>query len=526
MREAINTSVLIIDDEEIVRDNMEEILAPRHLAYEDEEMEMAASILFDDAPKPLVAIRKATTPDFEVSKASNGMDGVDMVRKAIAKGKPYAVIFLDMRMPGWDGLETAMEIRKYDKQVEIIFITAFSDHSIDEIVNKAGQNVGYHCKPYASEEIIQLATKAITDYSRLRNLEDLMSAISSFSLNEHQLQPLLRNILDQLTHYIGSGIAVLGKLHADYIYETIYSVGAVEANIDTGKLIALAKNHELGSEEVLQMDELVLARMEHYTVFALLEKYDKLKTEKLYLLKLFVQSASKAIRNAELHEKLLQQEKLSAIGNAVSMVVHDLRSPINNIGMLTEMMRGEGNKSEWLDMIDQCGVQASEIFGDFMDFIKGAAIQKTSVSLNNIVDNAIQAAKAYHEDAIKILMYQDVPDNVVIGGDESKLKRCIINLLTNSVDILLGYKVTNPRINIHVKPDRNYDNIHILIQDNGPGIPEKIIRNVFDPFVTSHKTGGTGLGLAIVKQYITAHGGSITAENDHGALFSITLPTV
>ncbi|RYD55345.1 MAG: hybrid sensor histidine kinase/response regulator [Sphingobacteriales bacterium] len=526
MRDAINTSVLVIDDEEIVRDNIEEILAPKHHAYHDEEMDLAASILFDDAPNTIIVTRKSNIPNFEVSKAPNGMEGVDMVRKAIAAGKPYAVIFLDMRMPGWDGLETAMEIRKYDKQVEIIFITAFSDRSIDEIVSKAGQNVGYHCKPYASEEIMQLATKAVTDYAKLRNLESLMDAIASLSLKEHQLQPLLRNILDQLTHYIGSDMAVLGKLHADDVYEKVYSVGAVDAHVNIEELVSLVRDRNLASEEVIQYGEVVLARMENYAIFALLEGRDKLKTEKLYLLRLFVQSAAKAIRNAELNEKLLQQEKLSAIGSAVGMVIHDLRSPINNISMLTEMMRSEGYDSELLNMVDQCGVQASEIFNDFMDFIKGASIKKQSVNLNDIVDNAIRVAKAHHEDAIRILMYQDVPDNIVLGGDESKLKRCIINLLTNAVDVLLAYRVANPRIDVRVWPDKEYENVNITIYDNGPGIPEQIIRNVFEPFVTSQKTGGTGLGLAIVKQYITAHGGTIAAENEHGALFHITLPTI
>ncbi len=89
------------------------------------------------------------------------MEGLELVKKSVAAGSPYAVIFLDMRMPGWDGMETAEQIRKFDTKAEIIFVTAFSDNSIDDIVAKAGQNVGYHCKPYASEEITQLATKAV-----------------------------------------------------------------------------------------------------------------------------------------------------------------------------------------------------------------------------------------------------------------------------------------------------------------------------------------------------------------------------
>jgi len=78
-----------------------------------------------------------------------------------------------------------------------------------------------------------------------------------------------------------------------------------------------------------------------------------------------VLNAAKAIRNAELREKLLQKEKLSAVGKAMSMMMHDLRSPIKNIKAMTDMMRLDNIKSEWLDMIDECGRQASEIFEDF-----------------------------------------------------------------------------------------------------------------------------------------------------------------
>ena len=64
----------------------------------------------------------------------------------------------------------------------------------------------------------------------------------------------------------------------------------------------------------------------------------------------------------------------------------------------------------------------------------------------------------------------------------------------------------------------------ITIRDNGPGIHPEITKTLFEPFVTKQKSNGTGLGLAIVKQYIIAHGGEIKVENDHGAVFTITLP--
>jgi CheY-like chemotaxis protein len=275
MKEVINTAILVIDDEEMVRDNIEEILVPPANDAELESVRNAASILFD-TPKPLLAPRNNNIPVFTVDKASNGMQGLEMVIKSLENGHPYAVIFLDMRMPGWDGLETAQRIRKYDSKAEIIFVTAFSDHSIEDIVEQAGQNVGYHCKPYASEEIVQLATKAVTDYNKLRNLERLIDVISSISLDEQQLTSLLRNILDQLAGYVDTDMALMGRLYDDYTYEKIFSIGALEESINLDELIARVKKVHIGREEVVQIEEVVLARVDNYLIFAALKKQEKL----------------------------------------------------------------------------------------------------------------------------------------------------------------------------------------------------------------------------------------------------------
>lgn len=521
MKEAANASVLVIDDEEMVRDNIEEILVPRKKSAEVESAELAASILFDSPSTlaPPQAVRHV--PNFTVDKAANGMEGVEMVKKAMAAGRPYAVIFLDMRMPGWDGMETAVQIRKYDSKAEIIFVTAFSDNSITDIVAKAGQNVGYHCKPYASEEITQLATKAVSDYNKLRNLENLIGVISSISLDEQQLTPLLQNVLDQLATYVETDMALLGKLHENNNYEKIFSIGAVEEKLNIKELIGKVMVATVGNGEVTQIEEVVLARLDNYTIFAVLKKEEKLKTEKLYLLKLFVLNAAKAIRNAELREKLIQKEKLSAIGKAVSMMMHDLRSPIKNIRQLTDLMRDDGVQSEWLDMIDQCGIQASEIFEDFLDFIRETPVQKTPVRLDKIVEEGVGLAEAKNTKG-KVTIRKAIPSDLTVPGDESKLKRCVMNLVSNAIDALLDNNISGPCVDITaiVQGDR----VVLVTRDNGRGIPSDLIRTLFAPFVTRDKANGTGLGLAIVKQYISAHGGEITAKNDNGAVFTISLP--
>jgi two-component system NtrC family sensor kinase len=522
MRDAANTAVLVIDDEEMVRDNIEEILVPRKNNSAN-DIGQAASILFDAPAQALLTPRTSNIPNFTVHKAANGMEGLELVKKSVTNGTPYAVIFLDMRMPGWDGMDTAVEIRKFDTKAEIIFVTAFSDRSIDDIIARAGQNVGYHCKPYASEEITQLATKAVTDYNKLRNLEKLIEAISSISIEEGHLNSLLRNILDQLATYVETDMALLGKLHDDFVYEKLFSIGAIEEKINLDELIAKLKVTPVVDGEVVQLDDVVFARLDNYTIFAVLKKAEKLKTEKLYLLKLFVLNAAKAIHNAELKEKLMQKEKLSAVGKAVSMMMHDLRSPIKNIKVLTDMMRPELPENEYLDMIDECGVQASEILEDFMDFIKETPVKKLPVNVERIIEEGIKLAEARNANG-KVTINKNIPANLVVGGDESKLKRTIMNLVNNAVDALLDHKIVEPRIDISAVADEKLNRAIITIRDNGLGIPNDIMKTLFDPFVTKQKANGTGLGLAIVKQYITAHGGEIKVGNDTGAVFTISLP--
>jgi len=216
---------------------------------------------------------------------------------------------------------------------------------------------------------------------------------------------------------------------------------------------------------------------------------------------------------------------LSAVGNAVSMMMHDLRTPIKSISLLTEFMRQENIESKWLGMIDECGTQASEIFEDFLDFIKESPVKKLPVDVNKIIEEGIKLAEARNVKA-QVAIHKNIPSGLLVPGDESKLKRSIMNLVNNAMDALLDNKVPDPCIEISALSLPDASQVLITIRDNGPGIPEVISKTLFEPFITKKKNNGTGLGLAIVKQYITAHGGAIKVENDRGAIFTINLPAL
>jgi len=228
-----NSRVLVIDDEETVRESFREILSPkRELDSNLQSLSQAAAKLFGESAA--CNIPKSGSPGiivFELDEAATGKDGFAMVQKACAEHRPYAAIFVDMRMPGWDGLETVLQIRTIDKRAEIIFVTAYSDYSIEEIVSRAGANVSYYCKPFSIEEIEQLATKLVYEWNKTNNLEDLITVISQIRGQQWQVDALLQNILGQVSDILGSKSALLA-IHKNNRYDIIAATGVLCGGTD------------------------------------------------------------------------------------------------------------------------------------------------------------------------------------------------------------------------------------------------------------------------------------------------------
>ena len=519
----IKSRLLIIDDEEIVRDSIREILTPEEEDNFSLDLGEASADLFGDTQEVIERNPRSLHPHFDIVEAKNGEEGLQRVKESLEANEPFNVIFIDMRMPGWDGLTTCVEIRKIDPKAQISFITAFTDRSIDEIIKLAGGDVGYLSKPFIPEEILQLATKRLYDWARLTNLEKLLEIIGEIGLGTTQLKTLLTNILHQIADYIGSDYAVLGKLEADGFEEiSVMGIGKERIKIDV-----LSEKIDLKAIHDIQYTEgLLVCPLEQYYILAVPSKPELFNQEKIYLLRLFVENAVRAIHNSELNEELLKREKLSAVGQAISMVMHDIRNPIahlTNIGQLIQMNPGDSSQNETMaQLILKSTDNALNIITDVLDFTKNASIHKKEITLKNWLDEIISRLKGrdgFETVDINITGMQDA----TIELDPKKMDRVIINLVNNSVEALVDNKTEAPRVEINISEDDA--NLILKIRDNGPGIPEEIKAKLFEAFVTKNKVDGTGLGLAIVKQIIDAHKGFIKLNDPElGAEFEIGLP--
>lgn len=166
---------------------------------------------------------------FRVDNAEQGEEGYELIRQARDAGRPYAVVFIDMRMPpGWDGIKTAREIRRICPLTEIVIVTAFSDASLTEIVSKVGftDRLLYLKKPFESEEICQLADSLVMRWNLEHRLtcfmhileellEQLVEAAFSEELNDMPL--FLKKVLERLGALIGTADIFLAETDGERV---------------------------------------------------------------------------------------------------------------------------------------------------------------------------------------------------------------------------------------------------------------------------------------------------------------------
>jgi CheY-like chemotaxis protein len=146
-----NRRVLVVDDNATIHEDFRKILSNDSPA--DNALENLESAFFEAPSSP------AQPEGFEIDSAFQGQEALAKVQHAVAAGHPYALAFVDMRMPpGWDGVETLARLWKVDPNLQVVICTAYSDYSWDEILRQLGNrsNLAVLKKPFDNIEVIQL----------------------------------------------------------------------------------------------------------------------------------------------------------------------------------------------------------------------------------------------------------------------------------------------------------------------------------------------------------------------------------
>jgi two-component system NtrC family sensor kinase len=164
-----NRRILLVDDNPSIHEDFRRLLAPPDA--EASSLDAEAEALFGGTMTPFVAEPCTAMLNFELDSAMQGQEGLARVQAALAAGRPYALAFVDMRMPpGWDGLTTISKLWELDARLQVVICTAYSDRSWDEIQRTLTARDRWLVlkKPFDKVEVLQLAQALTEKWNRER----------------------------------------------------------------------------------------------------------------------------------------------------------------------------------------------------------------------------------------------------------------------------------------------------------------------------------------------------------------------
>ncbi|MBN1256430.1 MAG: ATP-binding protein [Planctomycetes bacterium] len=228
---------------------------------------------------------------------------------------------------------------------------------------------------------------------------------------------------------------------------------------------------------------------------------------------------------AELQEQLRHADRLATIGQLAMGVAHELNEPLGNILGFAQLVKKAPGIPESviqdIGKIETASLHAREIIKKLLVFARQLPPVKTIVDLNKVIIDGLFFLEARCAKAGIDLQCMLSPELPKIIADPAQLNQVLVNLVVNALQAMPeGGK-------LKVSTSAQDEQVSLLVEDNGIGMEEEILKQIFMPFFTTKDVGeGTGLGLPVAHGIITAHGGTITVESTpkQGTRFEIRLP--
>jgi nitrogen fixation/metabolism regulation signal transduction histidine kinase len=232
---------------------------------------------------------------------------------------------------------------------------------------------------------------------------------------------------------------------------------------------------------------------------------------------------------------LIQAQRNAAWGEVARRLAHEIKNPLTPIQLAAERLRHKYLKkmpekdADVLDRSTHTIVQQVESLKEmvkaFSDYARMPELQLENLDLNSIIDEVLDLYRN-SDSRVRFEVELD-PSMPHIEADAGRVRQVLHNLFKNALEAMDYARDSRVRISTRCAQEYSCHYVELKIEDNGPGIPDEMFDQLFDPYVTT-KPRGSGLGLAIVKKIVEEHGGMLWAENNTvgGATIIIRLPVV
>ncbi len=241
---------------------------------------------------------------------------------------------------------------------------------------------------------------------------------------------------------------------------------------------------------------------------------------------------SEVEKNREKELIMLQQSRYAQMGQAISMIAHQWRQPLNNLSVINQTLylkckKGTLSESELREFKDKATIQIqqmSKTIDDFRDFFKPRK-EKSIFSFSSVIESLLDIVKPIY-DKHNIVLESNLKDDMYIDGYSNELAQATLNILYNAKDALVENRDDNRVVNVSMSYKDDF--VTLSIYDNAGGIPDDIIEHIFEPYFSTKGKNGTGIGLYMSKIIVQKHmNGELKVKNHKdGVLFEMTFKRV
>ena len=550
-----NHRVLVIDDNKAIHDDLRKILLGE--VDTQEHLQDDETLLFGMKTLPIVR--------FEIDSAYQGQEGLAKLEQSLAEGRPYALAFVDVRMPpGWDGVETITRLWKLCPNLQTVICTAYSDYSWTDIRRRLGRsdNLLILKKPFDNLEVIQLAHTLTRKWflgrqseARMGDLDLIVAERTAQLRKAHQqierefqqrakAQEAFRIIFQAST--VGIALLDTGGRYVDVnrAFETLFEltrdqlVGKNPAELEALGLRTMRVLHaEIERTPDLEAQEIVYESRTGPRTGLLWTREVEIN-DCLHRLCLLLDITERKEMEEELRRARSQAEAAAkAKSEFLATMSHEIRTPMNGILGFTELaLQTEltPDQRDYMETVDSSARSLLRIINDVLDFSKIEAerleLESLPFSLRECLNSAAEVVRpSAGQKQLKFSwnVAPGTPD--VLIGDELRLRQILLNLMANAVKFTdAGSVATEVSAASY---DGNRVDLQFAVRDTGIGIPVEKQGLIFEPFrqadgYMTRRYGGTGLGLAIVTRLLDLLGGRIWVESKPGvgSAFYFTVP--
>jgi PAS domain S-box-containing protein len=551
---ARNHRILIVDDTAAIHEDFKKIMVPS--SEPADPFDLADASLFGSTDSG------QTEVDFEVTSAYQGEEAVAAVREAVKAGRPFAMAFVDVRMPpGMDGIETTEKMWQADPDLQIIICTAYSDHSWKDIRKRLGatDSMVILKKPFDSIEVLQMASALAEKWRLLKEsklrVRGLEHAVGERTRGMEAANEELRGTQQKLKNFLARNPAVLYSLKYEaegwiplWVGDNFASFTGFEIKdwyrpTEDWNFVEAEDRQRVseGLKTLLFKPQLSLEYRIHRRDGTVRWVRDDCQ--------LLRDAAGQPVEVAgcwtditerkQLEDQLHQSQKMEAFGQLAGGVAHDFNNLLTIIqGYVCVLQRknhAAEERSNCLAAIAKATDRAANLTRQLLTFTRRQLFQPKPVDLNEVIAGTSQMIQKLIGESIAVET-RLLPGGAGIKADHHMLEQTLINLAANARDAMpnggklvlttsycdRGPGLLNPQGEIRQGP-----HICLSCADTGSGIAAEHLPRIFEPFFTTKDVGkGTGLGLASVYGIVKQHQGwiEVSSEVGKGTAFRIYFP--